>query len=957
MKLLTNRIVVSLIIVVVMSYIWEFYGKPVTGPLYTTAVNEYNAGHYRRSLELLDNAYLIDPNDTDILVLMGWNHLKLNDPRAAEPRFARAYQLAPDVEDVILGYAYAELALGKEEEAGRLLAKLAAMGAASPDIHVARGTMFRDLGQNLEAAREFRLALADDPKSSVAMKNLQEIFDVSGDPRKINLEFSPLNRPSELAFTARVEGDYFAVQMQGTWKRVFLKGVNLAPAMPGHFPSMPGTDPALYAGWVQMIKELGANTIRAPRIPPPGFYRALREFNTKSPQSPLWLVQSVPFPDPPDNDLFGPDYAQACRKEIQDAMDVIHGQGDVLSNPLHSGGVYVDEVAPWVVGVVLGSTWPSYVVSHTNRLHPDQQSYHGAHIEVASGSPTEVFLAQLINYAAEYEEEKYNWQHPLAFLNWPTLDPLAHPTESTLVEEISLRRGLGERVETPPGPYENDDEVALDPTHLRAGERLRAGYFAAYNVYPFYPDFLIHEPRYSRGKDAEGPSSFAAYLEDLQRYHQSMPLLISEFGISSSLGISHFNPSGWNDGGYTEVEQGRLLARMIASTDATGCAGGLIQGWLDDWYRQNWLVQRFEVPGARARLWLNTLTPGAQQGLIGFKTRRQDAYRLGGDASRWPPSQLLYRSPPGQPLLRSSGDRFDRARRLLSLYADSDEAFLYLRFDVEKLDNDGNGKPDWSEANYLIALSTTASPIGSTRLPFVAEAQVPSGINYVIRLGRPEESKILVASAYNPYQIDPVPGLPEQTQLRYRIPFLPRLDQRATFVEMVVEPNRRRYGRDARFYPPIRYSRSPLKWGTLEQGSTEYNTLAQWYANPKTNMVELRIPWGLLQVTDPSSLQVLAGIDRSGTFYTETTAGIRVALLSYRPQTGEVADGLPRLQPDGVIAEGDLKRHVWAPWDSVEAKLYLKDGYAVVQRAFVSVRGRQEISQGGTSPPRGRKTP
>ena len=33
MKLLTNRIVVSLIIVVVMSYIWEFYGKPVTGPL------------------------------------------------------------------------------------------------------------------------------------------------------------------------------------------------------------------------------------------------------------------------------------------------------------------------------------------------------------------------------------------------------------------------------------------------------------------------------------------------------------------------------------------------------------------------------------------------------------------------------------------------------------------------------------------------------------------------------------------------------------------------------------------------------------------------------------------------------------------------------------------------------------------------------------------------------------
>jgi len=383
----------------------------------------------------------------------------------------------------------------------------------------------------------------------------------------------------------------------------------------------------------------------------------------------------------------------------------------------------------------------------------------------------------------------------------------------------------------------------------------------------------------------------------------------------------------------------------------------LIQGWLDEWHRQNWLVRHFEVPGARARLWLNTLTPGAQQGLVGFRTSRQDVYRLSGDGSRWPASQLLYRGPPNRALLKSSGDRFDRARRLLSLYADSDEAFLYLRFDVEKLDNDGNGRPDWEEANYLIALSTTTSPIGSARLPFVTGVQVPSGVNYVIQLGRPEESKILVASTYNPSQIVPVPGLPEQTQIRYRIPFLPRLDQRAAFEEMVVEPNRRRYGRDGRLYPPVRYSRSPLKWGTLAQGSTEYNSLAQWYANPKTNIIEVRIPWGLLQVTDPSSLQVLAGIDRSGTFYTEATPGLRVALLSYRPQSGEVTDVLPTLQPGGVIAEEDLKRYVWAPWDSVEAKPYVKDSYAVVQRAFVAVRDRQEIPQGGTSPPKGRKTP
>ena len=53
MRLLKNRIVVSLLVIIVATYLWEFWVKPITGPLYTEAVTEYKNRNYERSLRLL----------------------------------------------------------------------------------------------------------------------------------------------------------------------------------------------------------------------------------------------------------------------------------------------------------------------------------------------------------------------------------------------------------------------------------------------------------------------------------------------------------------------------------------------------------------------------------------------------------------------------------------------------------------------------------------------------------------------------------------------------------------------------------------------------------------------------------------------------------------------------------------------------------------------------------------
>ena len=52
----------------------------------------------------------------------------------------------------------------------------------------------------------------------------------------------------------------------------------------------------------------------------------------------------------------------------------------------------------------------------------------------------DVWLAQQCDYMLAYEADTYNALRPIAYTNWPTLDPLTHPTEATTAEEARWRR-------------------------------------------------------------------------------------------------------------------------------------------------------------------------------------------------------------------------------------------------------------------------------------------------------------------------------------------------------------------------------------------------------------------------------------------------------------------------------------------------------------------------------------
>lgn len=945
MRIFGNRIVISLIVIAVMTTLWEFVVKPVSGPLYTAAVNEYRARNYKRSLELLEQAYRIDPNSAAVLALMGWNYLKLGQPAQAEdPYFRRAYMLAPDEPDIALGYAYTQVELGKVDEAFRILNQLRERGVADADVHVAQGALYRQLGRNREAAREFQLALAADTSNPAAEQNLREIYATTGDLAGLTGERRPFVRPEILTHTFRARGEAFEYLSGDEWKTTYLAGVSLTNAIPGRYPAESRVERAMYRQWLTQISGLGANAVRVSVLLPPAFYAALKEHNSSG-ASPLFLVQGVSLGEPPQMDLLDPEFIRASQNEIRFVLDALHGQGDVPWRPGRTGGIYDDSVAEWTAGLVIGDTWLPHLVIATNQRHPESGSFNGTYFQVASGSATEVFLARLLDFAAEYEEKTYNWQRPLAFLTWPSLDPMRHPTESTILEEVAIRRARGERVPVPSGPYDDDDSVSVDPLRLQPKPRLAAGYFAAYSVFPSYPDFLNYQPNYQAVRDSQGTNPFLGYLRDLKANHRGIPLLVADYGIPSSHGIGHMSPAGFHEGGHTERRQGELLARLTRSVHEAGAAGGLIYEWLDQWFRQSWQVRRFEVPEERSPRWLNVLDPAEQFGLVAAEPASRSTLALRGlpeDFEGKPPLYASRSSGPAKP----AEDPFDPARHLKALYADADEGFLYLRLEVGRLDNNGDGQPDWNQAQYVIGLSTLPGRAGLQNLPFIAPVVFPMGMTYAVQLGGPDEARVLVASTYTPFRIDPIEGIRGQTGMRLLLGWQAALAGEGEFEPQMAEPNRRRYGRDGRYFPPLRYERGLLQFGSLDPQSPSYNSLAGWNVNLTTNTIDVRIPWGLLGVTDPSTFRVMTAVREDGSVETAETPGFLMAVFSYRPadaarqrppmeQHHAIADSLPALSAAQMrVDAASLRSYRWTGWDQPQYKMRPKESWAVLRKAF-----------------------
>jgi len=102
-------------------------------------------------------------------------------------------------------------------------------------------------------------------------------------------------------------------------------------------------------------------------------------------------------------------------------------------------------------------------------------------------------------------------------------------------------------------------------------------------------------------------------------------------------------------------------------------------------------------------------------------------------------------------------------------------------------------------------------------------------------------------------------------------------------------------------------------------------------------VLEIRLPWHALWVSDPSSRQVLA--DDSATYAYESVATdgfhVVVATAVHGGDAQQLVDVLPRTVVAGRQVEGDqLPFFAWETWETVESQERLKPVYHALLDAF-----------------------
>jgi len=944
-----NRIWLTIGIVFLASAFYEGRLKPQSRPVYERALSLYRQDNYTQSLLELKTAYEIEPNSTAILVLMGWNELKLGQYGQARENFSRAARLDPQLVEAKLGLIYLDIQSSGRQVRLDEIQELLAQDPGNRDFQLAAASILRQIGRNREAADLFRDLLGRGSYGDVARLNLEQMYGLQNVDEDIPEDFPERSRPPDLQVNFRA-GSKFLQRRNGTaWQDVYVRGINFGPALPGNFASEP---PALvddYLPWLDQIAGLGANAIRIYTILPPAFYRALRMHNTKPGARQLYLIQEVWLPDAPNpENLFLPRIVAESRQEISYVIDLLHGQGDLPLRTGHASGLYAVDVSQYVLAVLIGREFDPPLVWANNEANPEKTSYAGEFVSISEGNPTEVWLAQLLDYAASYETLRYNQQRPLAIVNWLPLDPLSHPTEAGTLQVIRIRQRMGDTGLATPSPGEGDDQVTVDDTRLRVETAFQAGVFAAYHVYPYYPNFLLNEPALLQARDSIGPNSFFGYLQALKAHYANMPLLISEYGVPTSLGVSHFHPYGWNHGGITERQQGEILARMTQNILDAGSAGGIVFELHDEWWKLNWLTVGFELPADRRPLWHNRLNPEQHFGLWAFDPSRSSLFSP--DTAAWDSVRPLYAKPDSPPAVPAN-DGADPQRTLRSLSVSSDEEFLYLRLRVGSLPRAADGTPELRRANFLIGISTSPGRFGSQLVPALSPLlRDPGGFNFLLHVGGAGQTRLLTAANYNPYSTWPAEGAGNRTELGIRVPWEPPLDTWSPFEEILVETNSLWFGKDGTAFPPQRYSRSPLRYGPLDPNDPQYDSLATWSAHFATDSLIFRIPWGLLFVTDPSSHFVYTGTSPGAQIHSEATSGIALFAVSFVPPASApdwglfpslpmaATDSLPPTDGQGNLT--DVRTYVWQEWNSLKLPSRIKSGTALLRQSFLDLQGK-----------------
>ncbi len=851
----------------------------------------------------------------------GWKAYRSGSIKEANERFEQAHRLCPQNLDASVGLGLTQLRLGHVASADSLFRSVLARSSTNSDAWEGRAHSAYRLGDISAAVAAGQRALQLAPDNPELRSFLDQISPGWNRPPS-----AVQSRSATLQLVARTRGRQFEISTAQGWRPFYIQGVNLGVALPGRYPSEFPTDSSVYAGWLDTLAAMNANTLRLYTILPPSFYRAFRGWNLSHPDRALWLMHGVWTELPPGNNFDDPGWRSGFQNEMRRVVDVIHGAATIPPRAGHAAGGYDADVSRWVLGYIIGREWEPFAVKEYDAKNVGRKAFEGRYLRVREGPAMDLWLAQQCDLMLGYEADTYNALRPIAYTNWPTLDPLTHPTESTTKEEAYWRRRVGRASHAKKLEYEND-VIGIDANVVEPTPANPAGWFASYHAYPYYPDFMFRDPRYRKARSSEGPSSYFGYLRDLVLHHNAIPTVISEYGVPSSRGKAHLQPQGWSHGGHDERAMAAIDARLTREIRESGAAGAILFAWLDEWFKKNWAVIEYEIPVDNTRLWHNVMDAEQNYGIMGeYAGDSGTTPRMGGDPARW---RRL-------PTVQTAADTSAIGPRRLR--AGADESFFYLVVELRP------GAFPWSSQGIQIAIDTYQPRVGQHRLPG-SHVRSKIGFEFLVDLPGLRDGRLLVNPDYNRHSSRLEPGTGDDEGRFSRRPVITRDHDDGRFDSLFVIINRARFGRDGTFFPASGYDR-----GRLLHATEAVSSLADWYLDEKAGLLELRLPWDLLNVTDPSTRTLLSDPNTDGHFGTVPAPDFHVGVVLYRKTSKPTTVGaLPALEK-GTWREGDFTGWRWTGWTEPRSHARLKPVYDSLKTLWRAAPSGEPAQPGRRAP-------
>ncbi len=652
---------------------------------------------------------------------------------------------------------------------------------------------------------------ASTPKISPPSFAIAGMEQIGAPPVGVSWAPQPVISIGGLRSVASAEGTTFALHT-ATGDRTFLPGVNLGSTTPGHLPGELSISAAQYRNWFAAMGWLGLRVIRIYTIHPPAFYAELARYNRANPDRPLYLMQGVYLPDESyveKRNVYDRSVTGAFQRELRDADRAVAGELTRAPARGRAGGVWDADVTPWLLGWIVGVEFDPTATAASDRRNAGQPLTRGTYFRnTADATPTERWLAAGMDELAGYQAKR-GLSVPIAFVNWPTTDPLRHPAE----------------------PLGTEDLVQLDANHVQPTPAWPAGTFASYHAYPYYPDFQRHEPALQSYSYDGRADPYAGYLHALRAHHATMPTLITEFGVPSSIGSAHNGPLGRTQGDHSETDAMRIDADLLRLIKDQGLSAGFLFSWADEWFKFTWNTIEHQVADRR-QLWHDPLTNEQNFGLLAMDPAGSPdatAQYLVDSENAWPAKRITARVDESYVHLR------------ISLRSPVPAA-VTLGFDVLP-GLSGSPAPDTSDGDSDAAFTLDLG--GHTGQAYLRDELDPLPLDYAV-----------AASARGPS----VPGWKPFDLVVNRALTVPTTGEKLP-AEL----------QDA---------------GALRYGTPTADSRAVWYRDGDDLVV--RAPWALLGYADPSAHRV--GVPHGTTLTTQVSPGVRVTVSASGTDqhTGEV---------------------------------------------------------------------